>query len=151
MGANDVLVEGDAQAGTLRQGEVTIDDDGAAFNGLSGRIAREAGVGAPPEDFLGGEVVNVFQQDDVREGCGQVEGGGGRDRSGLVAERDLDGMGLGHRGDLLLLREAAAARQVGLDEVAGQSTEELPAVGAMAQALPGRDGDADLARGPRKR
>ena len=67
------------------------------------------------------------------------------DRAVRVVRRDRDLVRLGHRGDLARLPESAAVREIGLDDVAGASRDQLAELVLANQALAGGDRDVRLA------
>ncbi len=72
------------------------------------------------------EVHEILEDDEVRHHGRRLHAGGQGHRGAVVVvRRDRDHPGLGHRGDLLELEDAAAVADVGVDDVGGALLEDL--------------------------
>ena len=86
----------------------------------------------------GVERAHQFLDQRVGRVAGQVRGGGEHHRAGAVVRRHRQVLGLGHGGDLLGLRQAAAPGQVEHDDAGGAGLQQLAEGPAECQASPRR-------------
>ena len=126
VGFDDLLVQLDAEAGTLGELEVAVSD----FREAWGRLA-DPGVG---------EVVEVLLNAEVRGAGGEVEGCGGVDLASDVMRGDGHVVSVGPRCELLRLQEPADVAYVGLDHISSLKLEDLPVLVALVDALARGDG-----------
>src|SRR5215468_1599828 len=131
MGAGDLLVELDAEAGLGGR------DDAALLP--ADRLLQDLGVEAAPG-------LDALEDEEIRAAGSEMDVGRALDRTAIEMRRDLRVVGLGHAGDLLRLEQAADAAERHLQDGGGAQLEHAGELVLGGKALAGRDRNRGSAR-----